>query len=58
MILYLNKQEIKIGTFMKKYKESENKEVKEAAEDLINKWKSIIHKQNEPPKKEVEKKNQ
>ena len=55
MILYLNKQEIKIGTFMKKYKESENKEVKEAAEDLINKWKSIIHKQNEPPKKEVEK---
>ena len=38
---------------MKKFKESENKELKKVAEDLINKWKLIIHKP-EVPKKEVE----
>ena len=38
---------------MKKFKESENKELKKVAEDLISKWKSVIHKPNEP-KKEVE----
>ena len=38
---------------MKKFKESENKELKKVAEDLINKWKLVIHKP-EVPKKEVE----
>ena len=38
---------------MKKFRESENKELKKVAEDLINKWKLIIHKP-EVPKKEVE----
>ena len=38
---------------MKKFRESENIELKKVAEDLINKWKLIIHKP-EVPKKEVE----
>lgn len=42
-----------MGTYLKMLRNSENPELKKAAEDLINKWKVILHKpskQNKPNK--------
>ena len=42
---------------MKKYKESKNPEIKKAAEALIERWKGILHKPNEPKKSTEPKKS-
>lgn len=48
-----------MGTYLKMLRNSENPELKKAAEDLINKWKVILHKpskQNKPNKPTIKSK--
>lgn len=42
--MYLNIQEIKLGTLLKKFKESKNPELKKTVDNLVSKWKEIMHK--------------